>query len=134
ATWGLDRIDQPALPLNGTYTYGPASNVTAYIIDTGVRLTHSEFGGRARSGYDFVDNDADASDCQGHGTHVAGTVGGKTYGVAKGVRLVSVRVLDCAGSGSYSTIIAGIDWITAPAVKPAVVTMSLGGTASAAVD
>ncbi|WP_432830301.1 S8 family serine peptidase [Dactylosporangium sp. CA-092794] len=134
ATWGLDRIDQQALPLNGSYTYGPASNVTAYIIDTGVRLTHSEFAGRARSGYDFVDNDADASDCQGHGTHVAGTVGGKTYGVAKDVKIVAVRVLDCSGNGSYSQIIAGVDWVTKNAVKPAVANMSLGGAAGTTLD
>ncbi|MEV4515124.1 S8 family serine peptidase [Dactylosporangium sp. NPDC049525] len=135
APWGLDRIDQASRPLNGTYTYqGTASNVTAYVLDTGVRLTHSEFGDRARSGYDFVDNDTDASDCHGHGTHVAGTVGGSTYGVAKAVNIVSVRVLDCQGSGTYSGIIAGIDWVTANAQKPAVVNMSLGGSASPALD
>jgi subtilisin family serine protease len=134
ATWGLDRIDQQALPLNSSYTYGPASNVTAYIIDTGIRMTHSEYAGRARSGYDFVDNDSDATDCQGHGTHVAGTVGGKTYGVAKDVSLVGVRVLDCSGNGSYSQIIAGVDWVTAHAVKPAVANMSLGGSAGATLD
>lgn len=135
APWGLDRIDQVNRPLNGTYTYpGTAANVTAYVLDTGVRLTHGEFGGRARSGYDFVDNDTDASDCHGHGTHVAGTVGGSTYGVAKSVNIVSVRVLDCSGSGSYSGIIAGIDWVTANAQKPAVVNMSLGGSASPALD
>ena len=94
ATWGLDRIDQRALPLSGSYTYPTsAANVTAYILDTGVRLTHSEFGGRARSGYDFIDKDSDASDCQGHGTHVAGTVAGATYGVAKHAKIVAVRVL-----------------------------------------
>lgn len=134
ATWGLDRIDQQALPLNGSYTYGPASNVTAYIIDTGLRAGHSEFGGRARSGYDFVDKDADSADCQGHGTHVAGTVGGATYGVAKDVKLVGVRVLDCQGSGSYSQIIAGVDWVTKNAVKPAVANMSLGGSAGSTLD
>ncbi|WP_327008734.1 S8 family peptidase [Dactylosporangium sp. NBC_01737] len=134
ATWGLDRIDQQALPLNGTYTYGPASNVTAYIIDTGLRAGHTEFGGRARSGYDFVDKDADSTDCQGHGTHVAGTVGGATYGVAKDVKLVGVRVLDCQGSGSYSQIIAGVDWVTKNAVKPAVANMSLGGSAGSTLD
>jgi subtilisin family serine protease len=133
-SWGLDRIDQTELPLSKSYTYGSAGNVTAYIIDTGVRLTHSEFGGRARSGWDFVDNDADASDCQGHGTHVAGTVGGATYGVAKDVKLVAVRVLDCNGSGSYSQIIAGVDWVTKNAVKPAVANMSLGGAAGSALD
>ncbi|WP_433210145.1 S8 family serine peptidase [Dactylosporangium sp. CS-047395] len=135
APWGLDRIDQVSRPLSGTYTYpAPASGVTAYVLDTGIRMSHTDFQGRARSGYDFVDNDTDASDCQGHGTHVAGTVGGATYGVAKGVRLVGVRVLGCDGSGSYSGIIAGIDWITANAQKPAVVNMSLGGDADGSVD
>ncbi|WP_432978857.1 S8 family serine peptidase [Dactylosporangium sp. CA-233914] len=135
APWGLDRIDQQYRPLDGAYTYAStAPGVTAYILDTGVRLTHSDFGGRARSGYDFVDNDTDASDCHGHGTHVAGTVGGATYGVAKNVSLVSVRVLGCDGAGSYSGIIAGIDWITANAQKPAVVNMSLGGEADGSVD
>jgi subtilisin family serine protease len=135
ATWGLDRIDQANLPLDGTYTYATtASTVHAYVLDTGVRMTQTQFAGRVSSGWDFVDNDADASDCQGHGTHVAGTIGGSTYGVAKAVQLVSVRVLDCSGSGSYTDIIAGIDWITAHAVKPAVVNMSVGGTADDAVD
>ncbi|HLL69032.1 MAG TPA: S8 family peptidase [Micromonosporaceae bacterium] len=132
--WGLDRIDQRDLPLSRSYTYGAAGNVTAYILDTGVRLSHPEFGGRARSGYDFIDNDTDASDCQGHGTHVAGTVGGSTYGVAKDVRLVSVRVLDCGGSGAYSQIIAGIDWVVGNASRPSVANMSLGGSAGAALD
>ncbi|WP_239153169.1 S8 family serine peptidase, partial [Virgisporangium aurantiacum] len=132
ATWGLDRVDQRALPLAGTYVSpSAAANVTAYILDTGVRLTHTEFGGRAKSGYDFIDKDTDASDCQGHGTHVAGTVAGTTYGVAKQAKIVSVRVLDCNGSGSYSAIIAGVDWVTKNAVKPAVANMSLGGSASA---
>jgi subtilisin family serine protease len=135
ATWGLDRIDQRALPLAGTYiSPNTAATVTAYILDTGVRLTHTEFTGRARSGYDFIDKDTDASDCQGHGTHVAGTVAGKTYGVAKQAKIVSVRVLDCNGSGSYSAIIAGVDWVTKNAVKPAVANMSLGGSASASLD
>ncbi|WP_238010321.1 S8 family serine peptidase [Dactylosporangium sp. AC04546] len=135
APWGLDRIDQATRPLSGTYTYSTvAANVTAYVLDTGIRTTHSEFGGRARSGYDFVDNDTDASDCHGHGTHVAGTIGGSTYGVAKQAQLVAVRVLDCAGSGSYDGIIAGIDWVTANAQKPAVVNMSLGGGASVLLD
>lgn len=134
-SWGLDRIDQRDLPLDDTYSYATeASNVTAYIIDTGIRTSHEDFGGRASSGYDFVDDDADATDCNGHGTHVAGTVGGSDYGVAKGVSLVGVRVLDCAGSGSYDGVIAGIEWVTENAAKPAVANMSLGGSASAAVD
>ncbi len=135
ATWGIDRIDQRALPLSTTYTYDTtASNVHAYIIDTGILTTHSQFGGRAVSGYDFVDNDSNATDCNGHGTHVAGTVGGSTYGVAKGVALVGVRVLDCAGSGTDADVIAGIDWVTTNAIKPAVANMSLGGGVSAALD
>ncbi|HEX6358733.1 S8 family peptidase [Actinophytocola sp.] len=134
-TWGLDRLDQRTLPLSGTYTYpNTASTVTAYILDTGVRLSHTQFGGRARSGYDFVNKDADASDCQGHGTHVAGTVAGATYGVAKQAKIVSVRVLDCAGSGTFSGIIAGVDWVTKNAVKPAVANMSLGGPAGLSLD
>jgi subtilisin family serine protease len=134
-SWGLDRIDQASLPLNGSYTYpNAASNVTAYVIDTGVRISHADFGGRAVNGYDFIDNDPVANDCNGHGTHVAGTVGGTSYGVAKGVKLVAVRVLDCQGSGSYSQIIAGVDWVTRNAVKPAVANMSLGGSAGSTLD
>ena len=134
ATWGLDRIDQRALPLSTTYTYAnTGSGVNAYIIDTGIRLSHSEFGGRAQSGYDAVDGGT-ADDCNGHGTHVAGTVGGALYGVAKSVSLVAVRVLDCGGSGTWSGVIAGMDWVTANHVKPATANMSLGGGASTAVD
>jgi subtilisin family serine protease len=134
ATWGLDRTDQRALPLSTTYTYvRTGAGVTAYIIDTGIRFAHSEFGGRATSGYDAVDGGS-ADDCDGHGTHVAGTVGGSTYGVAKGVKLVAVRVLDCSGSGSWSGVIAGMDWVAANRVKPAVANMSLGGGVSATVD
>lgn len=136
-TWGLDRIDQRKLPLSGTFTYtNTGAGVTAYVIDTGIRTTHVEFGGRARSGWDVIDNDADASDCNGHGTHVAGTIGGATYGVAKGVDLVAVRVLDCGGSGLWSGVIAGIDFVTADheAGQPAVANMSLGGGANMAVD
>jgi subtilisin family serine protease len=137
ATWGLDRIDQHKLPLSGTFSYtNTGAGVTAYVIDTGIRTSHVEFGGRARSGWDFVDNDADASDCNGHGTHVAGTIGGATYGVAKGVDLVAVRVLDCGGSAPWSVVIAGIDFVTADhqAGEPAVANMSLGGGANIALD
>ncbi len=124
-SWGIDRIDQPALPLSATYSYETtASAVTAYIIDTGIRVTHSDFGGRAVWGWDFIGNTFIADDCNGHGTHVAGTVGGRTYGVAKGVRLVAVRIYDCTGVGSLSGTIAGIDWVTTNAVKPAVANIS----------
>ena len=136
ATWGLDRIDQRNLPLNNSYTYNfTGAGVTAYIIDTGIRVTHTEFGGRASSGHDFVDNDSNADDCNGHGTHVAGTVGGSTYGVAKGVSLVAVRVLNCSGSGTTSGVIAGIDWVTTQHTNgKAVANMSLGGGVSTALD
>lgn len=133
ATWGLDRIDQRSLPLSGTYTYGnTGSGVTAYIIDTGLHYTHAEFGGRASFGYDAFGGDG--SDCNGHGTHVGGTVGGSTYGVAKAVKLVAVRVLDCGGSGSWSGVIAGMDWVTANRKLPAVANLSLGGGANSSVD
>jgi subtilisin family serine protease len=134
ATWGLDRIDARS-GLDGSYTYNvDGTGVTAYIIDTGILTTHTDFGGRAIHGYDAVDNDFDATDCNGHGTHVAGTVGGTTYGVAKNVTLVAVRVLDCGGSGTWSGVIAGMDWVTANRVKPAVANMSLGGGANQSVD
>ena len=136
ATWGLDRIDQRDLPLSGTYTYAPTgAGVKAYIIDSGIRYSHSQFGGRASSGYDAVDGGS-ADDCHGHGTHVAGTLGATTHGVAKGVSLVGVRVLDCSNKGPISGIIAGIDWVTSDhaAGQPAVANMSLGGGASSALD
>lgn len=133
ATWGLDRIDQRNRPLSTTYTYSQtASNVTAYIIDTGIKYTHSDFGGRASFGYDAVGSGG--VDCNGHGTHVAGTVGGTTYGVAKQVRLVGVRVLNCSGSGTTAGVVAGVNWVTQNAHKPAVANMSLGGGASTALD
>ncbi len=136
ATWGIDRIDQRALPLSTSYTYNyTGAGVTAYIIDTGILITHSEFGTRATYGYDAVDGSLPAADCNGHGTHVAGTVGGNTYGVAKGVNLVAVRVLDCAGSGTTTGVIAGIDWVTSNhTTGAAVANMSLGGSASTALD
>jgi serine protease len=136
ATWGLDRIDQRDRPLNGTYIYDTtASIVDVYIIDTGIRSTHTDFGGRVSSvGFTAINDGGGTNDCNGHGTHVAGTVGGATYGVAKGVTLHAVRVLGCNGSGSTSGVIAGIDWVTANHIKPAVANMSLGGGASTALD
>ena len=133
--WGLDRIDQRNLPLDNSYTYqNEGEGVTVYIIDSGIRFDHQEFNTsstnnttRATSGYDFVDNDNNAYDCDGHGTHVAGTVGGLSVGVAKKVDLVAVRVLNCSGSGTWSGVIAGVDWVTANANHPAVANMSLGG-------
>ncbi|SBT53264.1 S8 family serine peptidase [Micromonospora narathiwatensis] len=125
--WNLDRIDQTTAKLNGSYNYpNTGAGVTAYIVDSGIDISHPDFGGRASNGYDFVDNDEVAQDCDGHGTHVAGTVGGTKYGVAKDVNLVAVRVLDCEGSGTTEQVLAGIDWVTANAVKPAVANMSLG--------
>jgi subtilisin family serine protease len=133
-SYGLDRIDQRNRPVNNAYTYNTtASNVHAYVIDTGIRTSHQDFGGRATSGFDAVDGGT-ADDCNGHGTHVAGTVGGGAYGVAKGVQLVGVRVLDCEGSGTTAQVVAGIDWVTANAQKPAVANMSLGGSADTALD
>ncbi|MGW4745797.1 S8 family peptidase [Streptomyces sp. NPDC004290] len=138
APWGLDRIDQADLPLSGTYTYPDSAGdgVTAYVIDTGVRITHSEIAGRAVNGYDAVDGDAVAQDGNGHGTHVATTIAGTTYGVAKKAKIVAVRVLDNNGSGTTAGVIAGIDWVTAhhAAGAPAVANLSLGGGASTALE
>ncbi|MDQ3505320.1 MAG: S8 family peptidase [Actinomycetota bacterium] len=136
AVWGLDRVDQRNLPLSGSYTYTvTGSSVTAYVIDTGIRFSHTQFAGRAVTGFDAIDGGS-ADDCNGHGTHVAGTVGATKYGIAKAVNIVGVRVLNCRGSGTNSQVIKGIDWVTsdhAPG-ELAVANMSLGGSASTALD
>ncbi|MBA2293031.1 MAG: S8 family serine peptidase [Gemmatimonadales bacterium] len=135
ATWGLDRLDQANLPLNQTYTWGPSGNgVRVYIIDTGIRTSHADFGGRATGGFTAITDGNGTADCNGHGTHVAGTVGGTTWGVAKQVALIGVRVLGCDGRGYTSGVIAGIEWVTTNAIKPAVANMSLGGGVSTSLD
>ncbi|WP_406355522.1 S8 family peptidase [Streptomyces sp. NBC_00658] len=135
-SWGLDRIDQRGLPLNKSYTWPESAGkgVTAYVIDTGIRITHKDFGGRASYGWDFVGNDKTAKDGNGHGTHVAGTIAGTKYGVAKKTKVVAVRVLDNNGAGTTAQVIAGIDWVTKHARKPAVANISLGGYANAQLD
>ncbi|WP_112277031.1 S8 family peptidase [Lentzea terrae] len=129
--WNLDRVDQHTTVLDDAFTYPDSAGmgVTAYVMDTGIRTAHTEFEGRASVGFDAIGDGWDGEDCStaGHGTHVAGTIGGKAYGVAKKVKLVSVRVLSCENSGTVSQIIAGVDWVTAHAQRPAVVNMSLGG-------
>ena len=135
ATWGLDRSDQRDLPLNGTYIYDwVGSAVRAYVIDSGILASHTGFGGRVTGGATFINDGRGTSDCNGHGTHVAGTIGSATWGVAKSVRLVPVRVFACTGGSANSVIVAGIDWVTANRVLPAVANMSLGGGASSATD
>lgn len=133
--WGLDRIDQKTLPLDSAYSYlQTGSGTTAYIVDTGILSTHQQFSGRVLSGYTAISDGNGTTDCNGHGTHVAGTVGGSTYGVAKNVSLVPIRILGCDGSGASSNVIAGLDWILKNGKKPAVVNMSLGGDANTSLD
>ncbi len=130
SSWGLDRVDQHNLPLNSLYEWShDGTGVRAYIIDTGIRTTHNEFGSpsRASVGFDAIGDGQNGQDCNGHGTHVAGTVGGAEYGIARKANLVAVRVLNCAGSGSFAQVIAGVDWVTGNAVLPAVANMSLSG-------
>lgn len=134
-SWGLDRIDQADLPLDDTYNApGDGSGVTAYIVDTGINVSHNDFGGRASVGYDAVGDGQNGIDCNGHGTHVSGTVGGSEYGVAKNVDLVAVRVLGCDGSGTTAGVVDGVDWVTENHSGPSVANMSLGGGSDSALD
>jgi subtilisin family serine protease len=136
ATWGLDRIDQSSRPLSSTYSYtSTGAGVDAYVIDTGILGTHTEFTGRMKNGYSAIGKSTNTTDCNGHGTHVAGTVGGTSYGVAKKVSLIPVRVLNCQGSGTNSGVIAGINWaIKNHTTNKAVANMSLGGGVSSTLD
>lgn len=134
-SWGLDRIDQRTRPLSNSYTYNTTGRgVTAFIIDTGIRATHQNFGGRVGMGFTSINDGQGTNDCQGHGTHVAGIVGSSTYGVAKNVTLIPVRVLNCQGSGTDAGVIAGVDWVAANHNGPSVANMSLGGGASPTLD
>ena len=134
-TWGLDRIDQRALPLNGSYTYNATgADVNVYVVGTGIRPTHTEFGGRASVAFDSVGDGRNGIDCNGQSTHVAGTIGGRTYGVAKGVTLRAVRVLNCQGSGTQAAVIAGVDWVRQNHVRPAVAVVLATTTTNAALD
>jgi subtilisin family serine protease len=134
-SWGIDRLDQRDLPVDNSYTYAnKGDGVTAFVIDTGVMVDHPTFEGRATGGFDAIDGDTDPADGHGHGTHVAGTIGGAEYGVAKGVSIVGVRVLDDSGSGTTEQVVAGIDWVTQNHSGPSVANMSLGGGADEALD
>ena len=139
ATWGLDRIDQRALPLNNSYVYSATgSGVQVFVIDSGIKFDHADFGGRASLGADYIGDGQNGVDCNGHGTHVAGTIGGQTYGVAKGVSLIAVRTHDCAGNSTWSKVIAGVDFVTgrkqASPNTPMVANMSIQGSPDAATD
>lgn len=135
ATWGLDRSDQRNLPLNSTYNAdGNAQGVPVYVVDTGVLASHQDFAGRVKAGYTAVSDGKGTTDCNGHGTHVAGTIAGTKYGIAKSASIIPVRVLDCNGSGTTSTVIAGLDWVASQNPRNAVVNLSLGGGTSTALD
>lgn len=133
APWGLDRIDQRSLPLDGQYEYNyVGTNVHVYVVDSGIRVTHQQFGGRAYNSFSAYDDDG--YDCNGHGTHVAGIVGGSTYGAAKNVLLYNVKVLDCAGEGSTSDVVSGMNYVSENHIKPAIAQMSIGGSGSRTID